>query len=208
MKTLYLDIFSGISGDMFLGAMLDLGVDLTRLEAELQKLGVGGYHLHASRRQNSNIDGIKFDVHLEADPQHEHEHEHTHSHTHEHAHADLGHAHTHEHEHTHTHTHAHGREHEHGHAHPHEHGHSHDHEHGVAHEHTHETSHAHPHDHEHGESRNFAEIREMIQRSSLSDWVKERSISVFKRVAAAEGKIHGKAPEEVHFHEVGALDSI
>ena len=49
MKTLYLDIFSGISGDMFLGAMLDLGVELHQVEQELAKLSLGGYHLHAHR---------------------------------------------------------------------------------------------------------------------------------------------------------------
>ena len=64
MKTLYLDIFSGISGDMFLGAMVDLGVDFDALEAELKKLKLEGYTLSANRRQKCAIDGVKFDVHL------------------------------------------------------------------------------------------------------------------------------------------------
>ncbi|MDQ6632648.1 MAG: LarC family nickel insertion protein, partial [Verrucomicrobiota bacterium] len=82
MKTLYLDIFSGISGDMFIGAMLDLGVDFRQLQHELEKLGLGGYHLHATRQLKSNIEGIKFDVHLENHHDHEHTHagETTHSH--------------------------------------------------------------------------------------------------------------------------------
>lgn len=155
MKTLYLDIFSGISGDMFLGAMIDLGVDLPQLERQLSTLGVGGYHLHAEHRQNGSICGVKFDVHLAAD---------------------------------HNHAHAHG----HGHGHKHEHEHEHEHEHGH---------------HDEG-SRDFAEIKRLIQQSALSDWVKERAISVFQRVAVAEGKIHGQPPDKVHFHEVGAIDSI
>ena len=74
MKTLYLDIFSGISGDMFLGALLDLGVDGHQFEHELEKLHVDGYHLHVSRQEKSGIAGIKFDVHLEDDHDHGHHH--------------------------------------------------------------------------------------------------------------------------------------
>ena len=64
MKTLYLDLFSGISGDMFIGALIDLGVDPRKLERELKKLKLDGYHLHVARRQKSGIEGVKFDVHL------------------------------------------------------------------------------------------------------------------------------------------------
>ncbi|MBI3880786.1 MAG: nickel pincer cofactor biosynthesis protein LarC [Verrucomicrobia bacterium] len=74
--------------------------------------------------------------------------------------------------------------------------HSHDHDHG---------GHA---EHPHGHGRNFAAIKKLIQSSTLSPWVKEKSIAVFHRIAVAEGKVHGHPPEEVHFHEVGALDSI
>ncbi|MDB6039587.1 MAG: hypothetical protein JWM99_3428, partial [Verrucomicrobiales bacterium] len=63
MKTLYLDIFSGISGDMFLGAMIDLGVDFNALETELRKLGLDDYHLHVSRGSRGAIAGVKFNVH-------------------------------------------------------------------------------------------------------------------------------------------------
>jgi uncharacterized protein (TIGR00299 family) protein len=189
MKTLYLDIFSGISGDMFLGAMLDLGVDLGELERELDKLGVTGYHLHATRKQNSNIAGIKFDVHLEEHhlpgptptPTPTRNHNHTHDHDHEHEH-----------------------EHEHKHEHDHEHSHDHGHSHHETHEHTALAAGS----HSHSDARDFADIRELIQRSALSEWVKGKAVSVFRRVAVAEGKIHGHPPEHVHFHEVGALDSI
>ncbi len=64
MRTLYLDIFSGISGDMFLGAMIDLGVEAEALETELSKLNLDGYLINVSRKTKANIDGVKFDVHL------------------------------------------------------------------------------------------------------------------------------------------------
>jgi len=167
MKTLYLDIFSGISGDMFIGALIDLGVDTHKLERELGKLKLDGYHLHVGRQERQGIAGVKFDVHLA------HEHDHDHEHGHSHAHDGHGH-------------------HEHGHDH-----HVHD-EHGH---------HADEH-HHHDDSRNFADIKKLITRSKLSPWVKKKSLAVFQRIAVAEGKIHGKPPAEVHFHEVGAVDSI
>jgi uncharacterized protein (TIGR00299 family) protein len=143
MKTLYLDIFSGISGDMFVGALIDLGVDARQLERELKKLKLDGYHLHVTHRQNSGIAGVKFDVHL----------------------AD---------------------------AHEHHHGHHPD----------------HSHNHHHDGNRTFAEIKKLIGRGKLPAWVKKKSVAVFQRIAEAEGKIHGLPPEQVHFHEVGAVDSI
>jgi uncharacterized protein (TIGR00299 family) protein len=170
MNTLYLDIFSGISGDMFLGALIDLGVNDHQLEHELEKIRLEGYHLHVLRAKKSSIEGVKFEVHLEQ--------EHSHEHDHDHAHEAATHAHT-------------------GHSH-----HSHGHDHHPAHHH-HESD---AHDHEHG--RNFAEIKQLIVQSQLSDWVKQKSESVFKRIAVAEGKIHGVPAEQVHFHEVGAVDSI
>jgi len=162
MKALYLDLFSGISGDMFLGAMLDLGVDLHALEHELEKLGLDEYHLHASRQQRGSVAGTKFDVHLEDDCD------------------DADHSHE---------KHGHGLDRDH------------DHDHGH-----HDSGHSHKHGQEHG--RNFTDIKELISRSKLSEWVKTRSLAVFQRIASAEGKIHGKPADEVHFHEVGAVDSI
>lgn len=192
-NVLYLDLFSGIAGDMFIAAMLDLGVEARKFEAELGKLGLAGYHLHITRGEKSAISGVKFDVHVEH--HHEHGHEsacgmtHSHSHTHAHDHEE-GHDHHHHH---------HDHDEEHGHEHDHEHGHhGHDHHHGEEHE----------HGHSHEGQRNFSDIRALIQQSRLSEWVKEKSIAVFMRIAAAEGRIHGHPPEEVHFHEVGAVDSI
>ncbi len=175
MKTLYLDIFSGVSGDMFLGALVDLGVDFHQLDHELKKLGLDGYHLHASRQHRSSIQGTKFDVHLEAEHSHEHEH------------------------HDETHSHPHG--HEPGPARANE-------DHHKDHEHERAPAHHHPEAGAHSHGRTFAEIKQMILRSPLSEWVKEKSVAVFQRIAAAEGKIHGQPPEEAHFHEVGAIDSI
>ena len=195
MKSLYLDIFSGISGDMLIGALIDLGVDFQKLEAELDKLGLHEFHLHMRRAHKQGIEGVKFDVHLA----HEHSHEHTHeggvTHTHPHSH------HHHEHDDKHHVEHAHHHEHSHEPEHAHAHGpsHGHEHEHGQ---------HHHEHEEEHTHGRNYAEIKELISRSTLSPWVKDKAIAVFHRIAVAEGQIHGLPPEKVHFHEVGAVDSI
>ena len=310
MKTLYLDIFSGISGDMLIGALIDVGVDADQLEQELEKLGLADYHLHVGRAHKSSIEGVKFDVHLAHDHGHEHLHGHDHAHEHDHAnaHADgPGHSHSQSHddsEHAHDHD-----EHEHQSAGPHGgpvvatssgqielsvfetnvpprfrlyfhdpkgkpaappaanvvtlqtvrsdgkrqsfkfkrhedfleateelpepheftailklkrgrrtekyltpfvEDHHHHHHHASDHEEpghgTHKSEHTHDHDHTHG--RNFAQIKQLISRSRLSDWVKQKSIAVFHRIAVAEGRIHGLPPEQVHFHEVGAVDSI
>lgn len=116
MKTLYLDIFSGISGDMFIGALIDLGLDARKLERELAKLKLDGYHLHVGRQERQGIAGVKFDIHLAHD-HHPHEHHHGHEeHEHHHPHA---HAHEHGHHHHEEDEHHHG-EHEHGHDHDHD----------------------------------------------------------------------------------------
>lgn len=162
MQTLYLDIFSGISGDMFLGAMLDLGLDESHLRAQLASIPVGNYKLNIYRDARSSVEGVKFDVILDQ-PESNHSHHHHH----------------------------------HGHSHSHDH-HSHTHSHGGIEDHGHDDQHA----------RNYAQIKTLIEESPLSDWVKRRSIAVFHRIAIAEGKVHGLPPEKVHFHEVGAVDSI
>jgi pyridinium-3,5-bisthiocarboxylic acid mononucleotide nickel chelatase len=178
MQTLYLDLFSGISGDMFIAALLDLGVDPVRFQQELKNLNLSGYHLHIGRGHKSGISGTKFDVHLEGA-----------HHNHTHPHEPLPHHH-----------HYHGHEQSQPHHHPHEYKHGHEHEHPQAHEHAASQEHAH--------GRNFAEIRALIYTSGLSDWVKAKAVAVFQRLAEAEGKIHGVSPDEVAFHEVGAVDSI
>jgi uncharacterized protein (TIGR00299 family) protein len=98
-------------------------------------------------------------------------------------------------------------EHEHGHEHDHEHEHAHEHNHGHEHEHAHEHEHSHKHDHDAG-ARNLEDISALINSSALRENVKVFAIKVFTEIAKAEAKVHGKAINEVHFHEVGAVDSI
>ena len=197
MSTLYLEPFSGLSGDMLNALLLDLGADRKHLEEALKTISLDGYHLHLDRIAKSSIWGTDFDVHMEhgekdhgiaGDFDHHH-HEHDHDH--------------HEHEHTHEHAHSHTHE-EHTHAHTHMHEHSHDHHH--EHDHTHE--HTHSHHHHHGEVRGLKEIETIILSSGTSDFVKEKSLEVFRDIAQAEANVHQMPVEEIHFHEVGATDSI
>ncbi|MBU3127408.1 nickel pincer cofactor biosynthesis protein LarC [Clostridium tagluense] len=146
MKILYYDCFSGISGDMNLGALIDLGVDEKYLIEELDKLRLDGYEIKVSRGIRKGIEGTKVDVMLR-----EHNHEHSHDGN--------------------------------------EDGHSH--------------GHMNHHDH-----RNLKDIEKIIDYSELSSNVKELSKKMFMKVAEAEAKVHGKPLYEVHFHEVGAIDSI
>ncbi|MEH7274210.1 LarC family nickel insertion protein, partial [Neobacillus vireti] len=116
-----------------------------------------------------------------------HDHEHAHTHTHEH---DHGHAHTHTHDH------------DHGHTHTHEHTHTHDQEHEHGHE------HVHTHDHHHHDHRSYKDIVRLIEEADFSEQVKDTALRIFKKIGEAEGLIHGVPLERVHFHEVGAVDSI
>jgi pyridinium-3,5-bisthiocarboxylic acid mononucleotide nickel chelatase len=206
MRILYLDCFSGISGDMTVGALTDLGITPSTFEWELSKLDLGDCHLHFERQSRGGISGIKFAVHAGA----------THNATHDKD--DLsqkeGHAPRHTGEIDEIHEHAH-----HEHEHPHqirEHAH---HEHEQVHYGYEPTHHEHEVRHQEREicdpladkpqpSRNFSEIRELIDGSELSGFVKKHATSIFHRIARAESKIHGASVEEVQFHEVGALDSI
>jgi len=131
MKVLYYDCFAGISGDMNLGAMLDLGVDREHLLTELARLDMGPYEVKISGDRRRGITGTKVDV-------------------------IVGHG---------------------------------------------------GHENGHG-ARTFRDIAAMIRESGLSDPVKVISLRIFTRIAEAEAKVHGHAVEDVHFHEVGAIDSI
>ena len=216
---LYLECNSGISGDMTVGALLDLGADRGALERALGSLGVGGYHLHFGRTKKCGLDAFDFDVHLEGvegeHHHHHHEHEgeeeHGHGGGHHHEHGDEAHCHGHEeagphhkhgdeaHEHHH---HEHGPE---GHCHEHEEA-GHHHEHGAeAHCHVHGEAEHHHHPHVH---RNYADICTIIDRLDSNARVKELAKRMFRIVAEAESKAHGLPIDQVHFHEVGAIDSI
>lgn len=162
-RILYLECNSGISGDMTVGALLDLGASKERLKKALDSLGVDGYHLHFGRKMKCGIDAFDFDVHLEEDdgPSHGHHHEQSHEHHHEH-----------------------------------------NHNHENSHEHQEDKKlHAHVH-------RNLKDIMEIICRLDAGEEVKELANRIFFIVAEAESKAHGVPVEEVHFHEVGAIDSI
>ena len=134
MRIVYLEPFSGISGDMMLGALLDLGLDFEQFEGQLRLLEFGKFHISKQKCSRAGIQATRFVVTL---PESE----------------SLSH--------------------------------------GAGHEH-----------------RSFRQIREIISSSGLSGWVKGKSIEAFSRLAEAEGKIHDKPKDDVHFHEVGAVDSI
>jgi uncharacterized protein (TIGR00299 family) protein len=183
MTILYYDCFSGISGDMNLGAMVDVGVDFEYLTEMLNKLSVKNeFYLHRSRKQKMGIEGTKIDVILNKE-----NHEHTH----------------HSHEAEHTHHHLHEAKHTHHHSHEAEHTHHHSHEA----EHTHNNNNADDHHHKH-EHRNLESIKKIINDAPYNKNIKTLSINMFMEVAKAEAKVHGKTIEEIHFHEVGAVDSI
>lgn len=176
MRLLYIDCFSGISGDMTIGALLDAGGDFNLLEEQLKKLNIEDeYELVRKQVVKNGITATKFDVLLK--------HEHTHG----------DHSGSHHHEHTH-HTHEAYDAHEHQHGHHHSHTHEH-HDHG----------HLHHHHHHH---RSYRDIVEMITNSELNENVKNMALDIFQKIGEAEGKIHGMPLEQVHFHEVGAVDSI
>lgn len=153
MKTLYFDCSSGISGNMTLGALLEIVGDENYLLEELKKLNVDGYKIEISKQVKNGITGTYVDVILE----HEHHHQ----------------------DHEHEHEHNHNPEHDHGHEH-----------------------------HHHHEHRNLYDVNNIIDNSSLDENTKALAKRIFLRVAKAESKVHNKPLDEVHFHEVGAIDSI
>lgn len=176
MKTLHFDCFAGASGDMILGALVDLGVPLEVLTEPLHLMGLEELKLSAEKVTKHGISATS--VHVSwpgAEPEpHHHEHEHE------------GHTHTHSHDHGHTHDHDHG--------------------HNYNHEHLHEEA-GHSHGDE-GHGRSYKAIRELLTGASLPERVQQLALPIFDRIAQVEAKVHGTTPEEVHFHEMGAWDSI
>ena len=199
MKIIYFDCATGISGNMAIGALLEICDGEQYLRDELAKLGVPGYQLNVIKRDSHGIDGTYVEV-LEAntgipvDAIHDGNknigssatlglhHGHTHSHHHE---LDSSPEH-----------------HSHGHYHDHEHDHSLD---NHCHNHQDDNDNNHNHNHVH---RTYADIKQIIEGSGITEAAKELSRSMFQKVAAAEAAVHGKPIDEVHFHEVGAIDSI
>lgn len=157
-KILYFDCFAGISGDMCLGALIDLGLDPSAVLAELKKLGVKGYDIEIQKINRFSISGtdVKVTLNGETDCVHEHDHE------------------------------------------PEMHA-----------EHDHEHTHGHEHSHHHDEKeRTLSNIVHIIRSSGISERAKKIAIGVFGEIAKAEAAVHGTLLSEVHFHEVGAVDSI
>jgi uncharacterized protein (DUF111 family) len=180
MKILYYDCFCGISGDMNLGALIDLGVDKEYLLNEISKLNLDSeYEIKIEKALKNGISGTQVDVVLK---KHHHDHSHeealtsTNAYVHHHHH-DEG-----------THEHHHGEN-----------------VHKLKHAEQHNEAHHHVHEHHH---RNLGDIKNIINNSSLSDNIKKLSIDIFMKVAEAEALVHNKPLNEVHFHEVGAIDSI
>ncbi|MCA1761197.1 MAG: LarC family nickel insertion protein, partial [Bacteroidales bacterium] len=128
MKVLYYDCFAGISGDMNLGALIDLGVDVGFLKTELGKLNIEGFHLEVKKDQRRGITGTKAEVIIENQENEKHRH--------------------------------------------------------------------------------LRHVEEIVNNSALPEHVKTNALKIFDLIAVAEGKVHNIPKERVHFHEVGALDSI
>ena len=131
-RVVYLDCASGASGDMLLGALVDLGLSLEELRAELLKLPIGGFRLQSERVHRSGLHATKVDVVIE-------------------------------------------------------------------HEHVHGPDHAH---------RGLAEILGILEKGTLAPSVRDKAAELFRRLAEAEASVHGTSVEDVHFHEVGAVDAI
>ena len=127
MRSVYFDCFSGVSGDMIVGALLDLGVDLEALKNQLASLEITGFEIANHRVNRGAISATKFDVELKQETQPE---------------------------------------------------------------------------------RSLADVKSIIHQSSLSELTKRRSVAAFVRLADAEARVHGTTPDKIHFHEVGAVDSI
>lgn len=154
-KTLYLECYSGISGDMTVAALLDLGADREVLKESLKSLPVGGFRTEITRVKKSGLDACDFSIILEQD-NHDHDMEYLYGSEKSY----TGH---------------------------------------------HEYTHSHEYPHEH---RGMKEITEIIQKSEMTARAKKMAMRVFGILAQAESKAHGVPVEEVHFHEVGAVDSI
>ena len=182
MRIGYLECFSGISGDMLLGALVDAGVPFALLEQTTSALNIGA-HLEMHKVSRGGLAGTKIDVIIDNHDEGLHDHVHaTANHTHD--------EHTHSHAHTHDHGAAQGHAHEHTHAD------------GTVH------SHSHSHEHTHQSHRSLSTILGIIDRAPVADTVKAHASRAFQLLGEAEARIHSTPIESVHFHEVGAVDTI
>jgi pyridinium-3,5-bisthiocarboxylic acid mononucleotide nickel chelatase len=190
MRIAYLDCFSGISGDMFLGALVDAGVPAKLFEDTVAALDIGA-RLEVSRVNRSGIAATKLDVYVHGEKELPREifwEQQSHAQKHDHDHS-------------------------------HKHGHDHDHGHEPVELKEHNYSQARnegsragapaPHEHGHEHGRGLKEIREIIRNAAgMSEQAKSVAISIFDALGAAEAKIHNSDIESAHFHEVGAVDAM
>lgn len=186
-KQLYLEGYAGISGDMTVAALLDLGADPQVLKAALASLPLEGYRIAISRVNKGGLDACDFDVILDHD---NHDHDMAYLYGDAHGRAEHPHADHHHHDHA-------DAEHHHGAAsghHHHAHGHHH-HDHGH-------------HHHGHHEHRGLPEITRIIEAGALTAGARALALRIFDILAEAEAKAHNKPKDQVHFHEVGAVDAI
>ncbi len=164
-QTLYLECNSGISGDMLVGALLDLGASQDTLSSVLDTIQAEGFSIVYTKQKRSGLECMDFDVVLdEKHDGHDHDMDYLYGHLNE------------------------------DHHHDHEYEHHHDHEHNH-----------HSHEHIH---RGIKEVNEIIDAAKMTDRAREIAKAIFDQVAKAESKAHGVPVEQVHFHEVGAIDSI
>lgn len=188
-RSIYLECYGGISGDMVVAALLDAGADEKELKKQLATLPLEGFAVEVGRVKKSALDCCNFNVVLEAG-YHNHDHDMEYLYGHKNT---CGHTHDGEHM---PHEHVHGGEHM-------EHDHTHSGGH-MAHEHIHSGEHM-AHDHVH---RGLRDVLDIINRSEITDGAKKIAADIFQVLAQAEAKAHGATVETVHFHEVGAVDSI
>ena len=161
-RVLHLDLFSGISGNMFLGALLDLGLSRKQLDRDLSGLGVE-YKLRVRNVSRGALAARYVEVLVPGQKKAPAKKK-----------TNLVAPHPHAHDYTHTHTHTHAQ--------------------------------VHPHAHSHGKS--YRQVRTLLKKADLETPIRNRALAIFEAMAVAEGKVHGVAPDDVHFHEVGAVDAI
>ena len=188
-NTLYLECSSGISGDMTVAALLDLGADQEVMKKAIASLTVEGFSTEVSRVKKSGLDACDFLVRL--DEGHE-----NHDHDMEYLHGEGGHVHSHLHHHNDAENHEHSHEGIHSHSHFHDPAETHAHGDAAGH-------HSPPHIH-----RSLNDVLEIISQADLSSRARALAVRIFTILAEAEAKAHGVPLDQVHFHEVGAVDSI
>ncbi|KAF1330664.1 hypothetical protein FI667_g4877, partial [Globisporangium splendens] len=203
----FMDCSAGVAGDMLLGALIDAGAPLETIVQGLNSLrGIQGeWGLRTSKvwKGPGRIAGTK--VHVDSVYKHRELAPPT-------AGAVGKAVETASYDHDHSHEHSHGRDHDHSHSHDRWHvgedkaDVAHDHDHSHSHDHGHGNDHSHSHDGE--PMRNLDDIKELVMSSELSEWAKTQSVAVFTHLAEAEAHTHGTTLADIHFHEVGAIDSI